>query len=122
LTYAGGHPTVPDPARPGDVVCVACESVGGDPRRRCVRGLVVHLVDPLDIADHPERWKRSPWIQAETLDKAREWWLDRAAVITRAPRGHPRFQVCPTCTTARIKAGEIPFTLPPPRPPVIQRK
>lgn len=122
LTYVGGHPTVPDTQRIGQVFCVACGSVGGDPNRRCVRGLVVHLVDPLDITDDPDRWKTSPWTQPETLAAARTWWLDRAAVITRAPREHPRFQVCPTCTTARIHAGEIPFTLPAPRPPVVTRK
>lgn len=113
---------MPDPQHPGGIVCIACESTGGDPRRRCVRGLVVHLLDPLDVTDDPERWTGSPWAHAANRDAALAWWQDRAAVITRAPQNHPRFQVCHICTTARMHAGEIPYKLPAPRPPVIIRK
>jgi hypothetical protein len=119
LTFTGGHPTVPDPSRPGALVCVCCEVIDGFTRRRCVRGLVVHLIEP----DELDRFKGSPWVQADAIAAARTWWLDRAAVITRAVTAeHPRFQVCPLCTVARMAAGEIPYTLPPAVPPVITRR
>lgn len=122
LWFIGGHPTVRDPATRDGNVCLCCGVAGGFHQRRCVRGLVVHLIDPIEIEQHPERWAKNPWVQGRAIDQARAWWLDRAAVITTAPRNHPRFQVCPDCTRARMAAGEIPFTLPPAAVPVIQRK
>lgn len=122
LTFLGGHPCVPDPARPGGYVCVACEAVGGSASRACVPGLVVHLIDEAEIAEHPDRWKRSPWANAETLASARRWWTGRGAQITRAHGGHDRFQVCAPCTVLRMRAGEIRIILPDPSPPVIIRK
>lgn len=123
LTFIGGHPTVADPSRPGlERFCVACELVGGFYLRRCVPGLVVHLLDPDDIRQDPDRWRRSPWANAETLKAARDWWTDRAATITRAPGGHPRFRVCEICTERLIAVGTIPIVAPPSHPPVITRK
>lgn len=122
LTFVGGHPTVPDPANRDHRVCVCCALETGFLTRRCVRGLVVHLIEPLEVQQHPDRFKDNAWVKAGAIDQARAWWLDRAAVITTAPAGHPRFQVCPDCTAARMASGEIPFQLPDPVPPVIIRK
>lgn len=119
LTFVGGHPTVPDPARPGAMVCVCCQVIDGFARRSCIRGLVVHLIEP----DETDEFADSPWVTSDAITAARAWWLDRAASITRTPSPeHPRFQVCPRCTAARMSAGEIPFTLPAPVPPVITRR
>lgn len=122
LTFVGGHPTAADPSRPGERVCVACEVVGGFYRRRCVPGLIVHLLDPLDIEQDPDRWGRSPWAHPDNLSAAWDWWTERAARIVRAPTGHPRFQVCETCTLRMLATGKIPYTAPPSHPPVISRK
>jgi hypothetical protein len=122
LTFVGGHPTVADPDRPGERVCVCCERMGGFLVSRCVPGLVVHLIDQLEIDEDPDTWAGSPWVTADALTQARKWWTDRGTQITRAPQGHPRFLVCPTCTVSRMHAGELRFTVPQPRPPIIIRK
>lgn len=123
LRFVGGHPTVADPNnRPDGKVCVCCALETGFLMRRCVRGLVVHLIEPLEIDEDPDGFADNPWVRAGAIDQARTWWVDRAAVITRAAAGHPRFQVCPDCTVARMESGEIPFMLPQWVPPVIMRK
>lgn len=123
LIFIGGHPTTDD-FRPGvaDRLCITCGARDRFHARRCVPGMIVHLIDQAEIDDDPDRWTRSPWVAADALDAARAWWTDRAALILRCPPGHPRFKVCPRCSMSLMTDGTIPVTLPRPRRPVVTRR
>lgn len=122
IVYKHGHPTVQHPDYPFARVCLCCKVSLDFTAAPCVPGMVVHLIEPEDIAEHPEDFARSPWVKADAIAGARRWWTQRRALIVRGPRDHPRFQVCNICTNARLSIRELPVHIPQARRAVIARR
>lgn len=129
VVWIDGHPTAAEPEPRGTRLrrCLLCNTRGQFSSVRCAAGLVVHLIDPADVAEAPEAFSRSAWAGADAIAGAHKHWDAQGFRVVRKPDGptgearHPRFRACPECNEEAMREGTLGpvfLTLPvTPRPP-----
>ncbi len=119
IVWLMGHPTVADREMRGTRLrrCLLCNARDGW-NLSCVRGMVVHLIDPADIHADPEAFDGMMWAEPAAVDGAHKHWTDNGFTVTRKPGDvldegtHPRFRPCPVCNTELMREGRLRVNLP----------
>lgn len=123
IVWLMGHPTIADPEMRGTRLrrCLLC-SARDSWNMSCVRGMIVHLIDPDDIHTAPETFDGMAWAEPQAVEGAHNHWRDKGFTVTRKPghvldeSEHLRFKPCPVCNGELMRAGRLPVTLPTPPP------